>query len=441
MHPIFDPRTKHEARTMVQNQKKANERWGTNPYAKTSNTFRFIHQNVNGIPYSRDGYHIGLLLYYADKLSADVFSFVETNLEWAMPEVGTMLRDIASITYGQIRTAPATSSIRFKQQWKPGGVLLRSGSKITGNIIPQNLDPFGCWSRMQYCGRNDISIPIIAAYRAPNTSKPGPFTSWFQQKAQMMTTKNHNAAMSLRMAFIEDLIKFITNIQAEGDEILIGMDGNTVIGKDQMGIDRVMRECELFDLFGKVTETKEPLGRFNRSDKRIDYFLGSIHILDCVIGGGTIPFGECFSSDHRFIFTDLNLDILFGSKHEIPTFKKREFTTKFPKQTMKYKKELDRLFHERGIWNRIAQLNNLPPEKQAAQQIINLLDDEMTRCMIFAAKKSGRHRPHWKPWTPEVWKTGLLCILWRLQESSKKLGETIQSNSKCFNAHLSMMMK
>ena len=73
-------------------------------------------------------------------------------------------------------------------------------------------------------------------------------------------------------------------------------------------------------------------------------------VADCVQDGGELPYGECFLRNHRTIYIDLSIKGILGDKKSLPTMKYQEFTTRFPKQTMQYKQELDQLFMEQGIW-------------------------------------------------------------------------------------------
>ena len=86
------------------------------------------------------------------------------------------------------------------------------------------------------------------------------------------------------------------------------------------------------------------------------------------------------------IFIDLDKDLLFGNQENIPPEPRREFTSKHPKQTRKYKQTLDSLFHFRGVWPRLQQLDNLPQDSDEAREFINSLDIEITNCMLAAVK-------------------------------------------------------
>ena len=69
-------------------------------------------------------------------------------------------------------------------------------------------------------------------------SRPGPFMAYFQQQAIMFPTKGPK--YDPRQAFIDDLIKHVLSLQASGDHILIGIDANAELKKENKGIDKLV---------------------------------------------------------------------------------------------------------------------------------------------------------------------------------------------------------
>ena len=147
-------------------------------------------------------------------------------------------------------------------------------------------------------------------------------------------------------------------------------------------------------------------------------------MLDCVQSGGALPFEEGCPSDHRMLFIDLDRDLLFGDQENIPPESRRAFTSKHPKQTMKYKQSLDSLFHSRGVWTRLQKLDELPPEQSDATVLLNSLDKEITNCMLAAAKRC-RRKDLWTPWSPAIWEAGMICRFWGLMESCLVTGRDV----------------
>ena len=85
-------------------------------YSKPDNTFRVVHQNVNGIPFSKDGFCLGLAFYKGvQQVKADAFSLTETNLEWLLPCMKGLMRDIAKLFHTTVCTEPSMIAIKFKK--------------------------------------------------------------------------------------------------------------------------------------------------------------------------------------------------------------------------------------------------------------------------------------------------------------------------------------
>ncbi len=402
-------------------REKPNERWGSvSPYKKPDGVFRFGHQNVNGIPFSRDGLNFGLAFYKVEQVCCDAFSFVETNLEWMLPDVTSCIKMVAQIMMGNVKTTQSTSSQKFDKPWKPGGTLLCLYGRYAGCVIGHHSNSLGRWSQLRVGGKSDTTISSFSAYRVPQMLNPGPSSSYAQQQTIMFATRGPK--FRPRDAVINDFIVQILSAQAMGDHILIGIDANKEMGTDRIGIVKLMQECELIDLLTCFPSESPPPDMYNQENTRIDYILGSAHVAECVLGGCTVPYGECCPSNHRMICVNFNTAELFGNPPSIPPPPLRHFNTKQPKPTMKYKEELNRLFHDRGVWTRLDRIEALLQDASQAQTKLDSLESEITRCMKKAAQLYAKKRDLWRPWTPQEWVQGLECMYWRLLETQHKMG-------------------
>ncbi len=183
-----------------------------------------------------------------------------------------------------------------------------------------------------------------------------------------------------------------------------------------------MPECALVQLLLCFPFDTKPPDMYNCGNTRINYILGLEHVASCMIGGFATPYGEGCPRNHRMICVDFNQEELFGNPSCIPPAPFQHFHTKQPKLKMKYKEELNQLFKDQGIWTRIDWLDDLPVNKMHAQQVIDTLGDEITRCMLRAAQMCARERDLWRTWIPELWIQGLVCLYWRLLGSRLTMG-------------------
>ena len=188
---------------------------------------------MNGIPFSHEGLNFGLAFYKTIRLQCDAFSFVETNLEWMIPDVTACMKMVANLMFGNVKTMQATSTQRFTRLWKPGGTLVAVHGDHAGSVIGQEADPLGRWSSLRISGKGDSVITMISAYRVARASKPGPSTAYAQQQSIMFATRGPKYRP--RDACINDLITRILAAQAVGDHIIIGIDANEEMGSDRIG--------------------------------------------------------------------------------------------------------------------------------------------------------------------------------------------------------------
>ena len=97
---------------MDANQEKAKQKMvNVSPYEKDKVAFHKIHQNVNGLPFSKEGLQFDLAL----KIHTDAFSFAKNYLEWNIPELNVMMKDTMKLIFHNVKTSQTTSSQIFKK--------------------------------------------------------------------------------------------------------------------------------------------------------------------------------------------------------------------------------------------------------------------------------------------------------------------------------------
>ncbi|KAL7502247.1 hypothetical protein ACHAXN_001311, partial [Cyclotella atomus] len=163
---------------------------------------------------------------------------------------------------------------------------------------------------------------------------------------------------------------------------LVMMDANGEFDDPQVAA--FLQEHDLCDLIDETNPGKAPR-TYQRSGRRLDYILGDKHVLAAVTKSGSLRSGDGVSlSDHTLQFVDLDCQKLFGVT---------EFKLKDVKKKDKFLQELHRIYEHQNIKMRVEELAEALKARgptPALIQIYQTLDDDITRAMRAAAKRSGR---------------------------------------------------
>ena len=128
------------------------------------------------------------------------------------------------------RVAPSIFSAaneKRKVRYQSGGTLQILTSKLSNRLVSQGSDSMGryCWQCLYLTSTQRITI--ITAYRVcqTNSQSAGQTSAFYQQwralAEQGITHPNP------RRSFLESIGTLLTQMQAEGDEILLQLDANT----------------------------------------------------------------------------------------------------------------------------------------------------------------------------------------------------------------------
>jgi len=144
------------------------------------------------------------------------------------------------------------------------------------------VDPSGLgrWSGISFLGKQGKRLSIITAYRSPRQQLQSGFGFYDQQYALLLASGV--AKPNVRPQFIRDIIKFIQALQKDNHEIIFSLDANKTNGQDKVGIDLVLRECQLYDLHTIRPDDNPPATYPYCNHRRIDYMLGTSMVKETV---------------------------------------------------------------------------------------------------------------------------------------------------------------
>ncbi len=179
----------------------------------------------------------------------------------------------ATDIFENVRTVTTTSVTRFKQLWKPGGILIRVIGIPSGGIVETTEDKHGLgwWIKMRIAGKDGRHISLFGVYQAPSASRPGPRTVQFQQRILLISEAIENTTTDPWLPFIDKFIEDVLSAQSNGDKIIIVTDINAVINQDTHGLNWVIAECGLIDMMQHIpSATSEPPRTYDQSGNHIN---------------------------------------------------------------------------------------------------------------------------------------------------------------------------
>ncbi len=209
---------------------------------KESNTLRIGFQNIGGFLIKKDKLKNDVIRMGLTQWDFDIFGFSETNIDWrlASEEDKLYLRckewwDTVHISYSNNTTSAPIQPHQY------GGTALFSLNKASHRVISKGQDEsqLGRWVWTRCRGRNNHTLRIITGYR-PNPPSGGPFTVYSQHRLYFNSILDH---ICPRTAFVQDLCKEIEIFKAEGDHIILILDGNADIRVGELQVS--LENCHL----------------------------------------------------------------------------------------------------------------------------------------------------------------------------------------------------
>ena len=131
---------------------------------------RIAYINANGI-ITRDTNRFNDIATYMAQHQIDIFGISETNVNTHHTNIYRTLHQTLKSTLKQKNTMITAShtNLPWKQQYKPGGVMILTNNHLTANTTSRQTDqPYGRWATITI-GPKSHQISIITAYIVCNT--------------------------------------------------------------------------------------------------------------------------------------------------------------------------------------------------------------------------------------------------------------------------------
>ena len=293
---------------------------------------------------------------------------------------------------------------------KPGGVLQLCIGGMSSRVQDTIKDPTGMgrWVGQKMISATGEKAAVITCYRVcqPNPTKVGLTTAAMQQW-RVMTEAGYNHA-NPREQVLLDLESTITELQEEDYAVLLMIDANGDLETDK-SLKRFVDDVLLFDMHPATEGDGPPPPSLRRGSKKIDYVFGCAKFMEALKRRGCLSFEQSLG-DHRGLFADFDIRILFGSTIVDPTnASNRRLTSTAPDRVEKYLTCLLKLMRIKNIIQRLRNLYKKCDRQGYAtrndHKTFEGIDRDMTAAMLKAERKCGKAN-YGHPWSPELMEAG-----------------------------------
>lgn len=329
-------------------------------------------------------------------LSPDLLAFTEPNL--AFDQVSTRFDVLNTIKrhLPAARLIASSSPIPSLSSYKPGGCMTISTKDINCRVTKQYADPMGRWTYVSLATKKSSFVTILTVYKPCRTTieQAGPMTVFRQQWLHLRQQGHINP--NPRDQFDSDLLQLITTLQDQQHRIIMAGDFNETFSSSVLL--QTFYSMGLRDAVSTRHPNLPPFRTYNRGTQVIDYVLVSAELLPFITTSSYEPFNLHMTSDHRSIIVDLDKDLFLGKPHPLQTPDHRGFTSTDAHQTEKYIHYLHQYWTDYRIDNRLQHITTLPRHHPNIRDLLNHLDNDMTRAFLKAELKIKRKdRPPWSP--------------------------------------------
>jgi hypothetical protein len=189
---------------------------------------------------------------------------------------------------------------------------------------------------------------------------------------------------------MESISTLLTQMQAEGDEILLQLDANTAPTEQEWVT--FLSTHNLVDLHGIISSDPFP-NSYASGTEKIDYMLGTPLCAAAVRRGGIRNFTKGPHSDHRGMYLDLDSATLFSEKCVDPTRPAARQLRLGNKRTMNtYLQILQAQLQHHNVFDRIDKLSEQAATllEHTVTRKYNAIDDDITAACKFAEQLCSR---------------------------------------------------
>ena len=198
-----------------------------------------------------------------------------------------------------------------------------------------------------------------------------------------------------------ELRELVTNLQNDGQAVILMMDANGTISSDT-GLPDFIATCDLVDLH----RNDPPLSTYIESEsRRIDYMLGCHRVAATVTRQGTLAYSEGPQSDHRGLYVDLQIRDILGDQPAqlVESDRHRSLHSGNPEMVATYLQSMRAYYEAHNMSERI-QTMYLEHKGMSIDEVRKLLtswDNDQGRAMQHAEGSLKVRESQYK-WSPKL---------------------------------------
>jgi hypothetical protein len=272
---------------------------------------------------------------------------------------------------------------------------------------------------MERITKENKHITVLNAYRVCSQRKPGDTTASKQQQCiQNADEELIPYVLDHHTQTLIDVQYFVQELQQGGDEVILFLDANQdehqsyrphehdecfktkggfhVDGSIDGSLRTFMSNCGMTNALTNVHLEQVP-NTHVRGSKQIDFALVTDGIRPCIKAIGLLD-ESILKSDHRAIFLDLDLLLLFGAsleRLERPLF--RNLKLDDPRISDSYRKLLHKQFGCHNIYDRVKKISERGKADDWSnedERSYETLDRDITAAMLMAAENCTIRKQH-----------------------------------------------
>jgi len=285
--------------------------WGDLLQRKKGNTVRIYLQNIGGLPADDAGKEkYTHLRHFVTKHSIDLLAMPECSVHWGKTEYKQRLPERTKGWWESVQWSMAYNKMEAHPSvYQPGGTALGIFNAMVHRAQRPGDDKVGlgrwCWGRLR--GKNNIIIWVVSVYRPCFSTGP---TSTYQQQ---LRHPDHRLPACPRARFMVELLVEIKEWKAAGEQLMILGDFND--DTSQVAFKRRFQELGLVDALAHL-HGQPTWPTHNRGSNPIDAMYISPELLQGATGG-YLGFDKGLLSNHRGMWLDLQLEVVFGSSDRL----------------------------------------------------------------------------------------------------------------------------